>query len=433
MVNTSLKYKNLILIGLVGLLFAPLIESTTKIKYVKKLEGAVWEKDTVPKFTFKNWFNGDFQRQQEVLVSDSFGFRNIFVRINNQVDFSLFSKAHAKDVVIGKDNYLYDKHYINGYLGTDFIGSDSVSNVVARLKFINDTLSKLNKTLILVIAPNKAAYYPEYIPDSFKTRNSTTTYGEFVKQLKQADLKYIDFNSYFIAQKNKSKYLLMPKNGTHWSMYGAAIAGDSILHYIEKVRNIKMPELSLTYTTPGKDSLFDIDIENAMNLLFNLSGPSMEYPRYKYINASTNIKPNVLIVGDSYYWGLDAAINLKNCFTDRSDFWYYFKKLEHKNLTQQDVKEKIAGEDIVIILATAHNWGDIGWGFIETTYNMFKGIAPNQKHTAEFTARLDELVKYIKTDKNWLSAITKDAHEKGISVDSAIVVNAIWTIEHDKK
>jgi len=429
---TVATYRNFIFTGLLGLLFIPLFESTTHIKGVKKLEGATEQTDTVPRFSIKNWFDGNYQREEVVILNDSFGFRNIFVRIRNQIDYSLFGKYHARDVVFGKDGYLFDKRYIYGNCGTDFIGKDNITNVIEQLKFINDTLEKLNKTLILIIAPNKAAYYPEYLPDSFKSCSATTNYAEYIKHLKTSGLHYIDFNSYFIAQKNISKYPLMPKNGTHWSMYGATIAGDSLIRYIEKVRKIELPKADITYGPLRNDSTFDVDIENSFNLIFWFKRQLMEYPKVKFENGPNTIRPNVLIVGDSYYWGLSAAYNIENAFSDKSDFWYYFKKLEHDTVTKNELQQELAREDVIVLLATAHNWADIGWGFVQSTYNLYNGHKIKPEDNPAYIRELNVTMENIRKNKKWLESIVNGAKEKGIPLDSAVKLNAIWVMEHEK-
>jgi hypothetical protein len=42
------------------------------------------------------WINGDYQREKEKYFNDQFGFRNDFVRLHNQIGYSLFKKMNAK-------------------------------------------------------------------------------------------------------------------------------------------------------------------------------------------------------------------------------------------------------------------------------------------------------------------------------------------------
>jgi len=418
---------------MMAVLFLPLVQSNLDFVKVHPLQGAFAEPTPDTSFTTAKWFDGSYQDQKGEYLKYSFGFRNILIRIHNQFEYNFFNKLNAEDVIAGKDNYLFEEHYIQGYYGTDYAGDDSINNTMYRLQFINDTLKKLNKTLILIITPNKAAFYPEYLPDRYKVPIVKTNYDSFLKLIKKSGIDYMDFNSYFIANKHTSKYPLIPKNGTHWSMYGTALSGDSIVKYIEKARHITMPKAVWKNIRLGQGDMFDVDMENATNLMFALPGPQMAYPDIKFENDTTKTRPNVLVVGDSYYWGLVAGYDIGDGFSKSSDFWYYYKKLEHKLVSRKQLQDEIAKQDVIIILATAHNWGNIGWGFIEDTYNMFKGIGPVVVDPAEYANELDEVRNAIKSDPHWLGEVEKGAKEKGISVDSAITLNAIWVIDHKKK
>jgi hypothetical protein len=178
------KYSRILYIALVGVLLLPLFESGTNFIKVKKLNGVVTNKDTIPQFSIKTWLNGSYQSQKEKIVNDSFGFRNICVRINNQIDFSLFNKTHSPEISVGKKGYLFGTHSIDGYFGNNFLGTPSLASKMNKLQFVSDTLAKLGKTFILIIAPNKLFVYPEYIPEYPYPFKDTTNYAVYSKLLK---------------------------------------------------------------------------------------------------------------------------------------------------------------------------------------------------------------------------------------------------------
>ncbi|MDP4268221.1 MAG: hypothetical protein Q8880_12400, partial [Bacteroidota bacterium] len=208
---------------------------------VKSLKGAVVLSENV-KLSFKGWFSGDYQKKKEKYLNDNFGFRSDFVRINNQIKYSLFRQVNANGLIIGKNNYLYELNYIKAYYGMDFIGKDSIEHQLSKLKFIQDTLKKLNKNFILIFAAGKASFYPEYIPDEYKKQKSITNYEYMKMMADNKNINIIDFNNYFINNKNKSKYPLYPQYGIHWSNYGMCLVIDSLIKYIENKRGIDIPE-----------------------------------------------------------------------------------------------------------------------------------------------------------------------------------------------
>jgi len=429
MQKPSNKYNRLYVV-IIGLLFLPLLEGITNLIPVKPLLGAIANKNKTPNFSLASWFEGTYQTEKELVVNDSIGFRNILVRVNNQLDYALFNISHAQNIVVGKDGFLYETHYIDGYYGTDFDGTFNIEKRLRKLEYINDTLAKLNKTLILLIAPNKAIYYPEYLPDNPNAKKDSSNYETWLKLLKNSPIHYIDFNSYFVANKYKSKYPLEPKHGMHWSMYGCALAGDSLVKYIEAARHIKMPKPVWKAITLERDRDIDVDAENSMDLVFNLPGPLMAYPDVKFEHDSTKTRPGVLCIGDSYYWGFVAGYDIGNGFSPDSKFWYYFKKPDHQTPTRQEVKDELNNKDIVLMVATAHNLVTLGWDFIDSAYYMYKGTNPIHNYGPEYRKKIAELKSKIQAAPDWLHQIETGAKERGISVDSALTLNAIWIIEH---
>ena len=188
----------------------------------------------------------------------------------------VFNKPRASGVNIGKNKYLYRELY-KAYHGTDYIGYDSIMNRMQRLKYVQDTLSKLDKNIILIFAAGKGSFYPEYFPDEYITEKKTTNYETHLQLAQQLGISHIDFNSYFIENKSKSPYPLYPQYGIHWSYYGMCLAADSIIRYIENARNIDMPNLywdQIEITQPKKG---DYDIADGMNLLVKLKTFNMAY------------------------------------------------------------------------------------------------------------------------------------------------------------
>lgn len=327
-------------------------------------------------FTIAGWLSGDFQEQQEKYLNESFGFRSLFVRINNQLTFNLFKKAKANGVVIGKNGYLFEKHYIDAYYGEDFVGVDSIKHRMNRLKYIQDRLSKLNKTLLIVFAPGKASFYPEYIPDNLKAPKKITNYQLTLHKAKALGINYIDFNQYFIDHKYTAKYQLYPKYGIHWSYYGSCIAADSIVKYIERIRKIDMPDISWKYIRMYEAKESDYDIGDGMNLLFKLKGDKLAYPILKFERGSGKTKPSLLVISDSFYWGM-YSFGIDRVFS-KNHFWYYNKDVYPEctekplKTCQLNLKNQIMQHDVIMIMSTETTLKTMGWGFIEDAYKTLK-------------------------------------------------------------
>lgn len=436
MKDRSTKIRGTLFIIVLILLILPFIQNKSGIIKLELLKGSVAQPEK-KYFSIKDWFSGDYQLAEEKYLNETFGFRSSFIRVNNQIAFSLFDKAKANGVIIGKNNYLYEENYIKAYYGTDFIGIDSIKHRIERLKFLQDTLKKLNKTLIVVFAAGKGSFYPEYFPKEFIKEKGKTNVEYHVKLAKEVGLNYIDFNQYFIENKSTSKYPLYPKYGIHWSNYGTCLAADSMIKYIEKIRNIDMPNLYWKDVKLENAKETDYDIGDGMNLLFYLRSNKMAYPDIQIESDSGKIKPSALVVADSYYWPMFGTSFTKALSNDH--FWFYNQQVypdfyQNGLMTSQvNLKEEIEKHDIIFIMATEATLPDLGWGFIENAYDLFKGVKKKLVFDAEFLRKMEIKRKYILTDEKWMEDIKRKAILNKISVDSMLTLDIIWIIQNESK
>ena len=170
----------------------PLLFQSFNVKDVYKLKGA-YVPAPKPDFSFANYFDEKFQPEYEKYWNEHFGERSFFVRLHNQIMFSLFEKSLVYGVDIGKDNYLYETAYINAVYGIDFIGNDSIRNNCSKLKIISDSLAKHGCGLLIVLAAGKGSFYPEYIPEKYQPSGNPTNHEAYVKHLTQQGVDFIDF------------------------------------------------------------------------------------------------------------------------------------------------------------------------------------------------------------------------------------------------
>ena len=140
-----------------------------------------------------------------------------------------------------------------------------------------------------------------------------------------------------------------------------------------------------------------------------------------------------MVIGDSFYWGF-YYLGIAKCFDSAHKFWYYNKQVYPESFTKdllvQDLNlmDEISKNDIIIIVATDNNLRNVGWGFFENLDKAFKGV---QNKSINHNADSDEMKKIItdiKTNKIWVEDTKKRAKEKAISLDSALILEAIWQI-----
>ncbi len=426
------------------ILILPLIFSFTKLNSKIELKGdvALIEK---PKLTAHKWVDGSYQNQFEKYINDHVGFRPIFVRIRNQVQYSLFNEAKAAGVIEGKEKYLYEKNYIKAFNGDDFLGSDTIYQRTQRLKTLQDSLSNFGKTLLVCLAPGKGSFYPEYFPDNLiKPKTDSTNYKRYSYYLNKTGVNFLDFNKWFLEMKDTSQFILYPKYGIHWSYYGMVLATDSLIHHVEKLVNKDLPNLII-----GKNNFsrklkpMDYDIADGMNLLWQLPSPPMCYPETKWEDAAEKSQPKTILIGDSFYWSMFQEGIWKNSFSP-GGFWFYNRQIYPDSFTKplevKDVNywQYISNNDLFILLVTEANLPKFSWGFTNTALSAF-----NNKNFSPFDAlrakalqeelELEKQINSIRSNKKWMEDISKKASKNNIGIDSMLVLDAKWMIDYRKK
>lgn len=425
--------KGLVLATLYAFLFVPLIQELTHFKtYEGKLNGAFVEEKDIS-FDWPAWFSADYQAQKDKYVKENFGFHNYYVRLICQVNFNLFKKAHVVYVVVGKDNYLYETAYIDSYYGRDFVGKEKITSQLEKLKRVQDTLEKSNKLLLIVYAAGKASFYPEYIPDDYKTIPGLSNYTYYVQKSKELKLNHIDFNDYFKSQKHKSKYALYPQYGIHWSDYASIIAFDSLTKYVETKTKVNLPDLQIS-SVEVSDSLrnTDNDALQSLNLLFEPPTFKMAYPNWvvKY-DSTKHRKPKLLVISDSFWWYIYSTGAPDNVFGP-SQFWYYNHEIYPESfssplfVSQIDYASKIKDADVIVLMhteATLHKFGD---GFVEMCHDLFF-------KSSQWKQEIQIMKGKIRGTKTWFDSVVDKASKRGISTDSMLTLDAIYMLEQEKQ
>jgi len=483
MERSSNIFKNLLLFLLFLGLFTPMVQNMLHLFMVRDLKGSY---TIVPDIDFfvTYWKNGVFQENKEKYLNENFGLRNTFVRINNQVKFNFFKQTSNIETVIGKDNYLFAGAYVESYTGENFVGSEKIIEKCRVIKQVQEKMLEQGKIFLPVLAPNKARILKEFLPDNAMVKNMSN-YEAMVICFKKLKINYLDFNDYFIKNYKTSAYPLYSKYGVHWSSYGHTLAADSIINYLNCYYHLNTPKLDWKKNIFLSDSLRELDYDagEGMNLFVNqLRSEKMAYVNYKYKDTA-NAKPALLVVGDSYNFGLELTGMPKRAFSDYK-FLYYFKELmpysnDADAFLKLSLKEEIENHKVFIMIATEHNLKNFGWGFAEKALNILNGkdeeilddytkevklmeleirndkvwyedlvhqafiskssidsvvveaarYKINQKYQKkENLTPLMEMIQKIKNDSHWMNDVRLRARKKNISVDSAIVLDAQWQL-----
>lgn len=401
------------------LLLLPGIQTIFPFVKEKPLNGVLIEQE-FPRFSFHDWFSSKYQPQLNTYFVQHFGFRPFLTRLYNQIDFILFKKATAFQVVVGKNDYLFEKWFIDEYYGSKYFDIGKIDLNINRLSKLRNELKECKTELLVLLVPGKSYIYPEHIPSYLQKEKKVSIYETYSREFQLSDIPYIDLNNWFMRMKDTVPFPLFPKTGTHWSGYGSGLIMDSIIKKVEQICDIEMDHFFIDeYKLVSPDN----DLEKLMNLFTSISNDSIVYPIIKIREGISTRKPNIIVIGDSFFWTL-GRLHFSRVFRD-FQFWYYYKTVFNGNdeslekVEEIDIFSRIALADIVIIMQTTTALDDLGWGCIDGLDNALETANVSYEDL-----KIQQIIEEIKFSPEWLNQVNDKAIEKNISLDSMLYLDA---------
>jgi len=384
-----------------------------------------------PKFSFRGFLDLSYQESEGSYLAEKAGFRPLLVRLKNQVDYSVFNYTMSGGVVIGKDGCLFLESYINNYCGIEFRGVRKIDYEVKRLALISRELKKKNVDFLLILAPGKASFDREQIPSRYRKKN-ITNYGYYSKKLAVSGVNVIDMNAWFGKLKEHSPYPLFPASGVHWSSYAVALAADTMVRYLERLRNIDMPEISYDKVRMSDTMKYsDNDAGDLMNLLCATRNSPMPYPEFHYRSEGKH-KPDAVIIADSYWWGFITSGISRNIF-GKAQYWFYGQDIfedEKKTGTVAavNIHQELEKQDVVIMLVTEATWMLFPFGFTDAFLKDFK-----PETDADKALQVEIMMDNIRRDPKWYRAIVEKAARNRVAAEEQLRTDALYMIGLENK
>src|SRR5580700_10992432 len=154
--------------------------------------------------------NGDFAAELNAWFDDRAGFRDLFIRAKNQIDYTLFDTS--KKAWIGSDGWLFDRYAADSAL-------DDTQLAVLEKGFVTlaHWLGDRGIHLIVVGYPDKSALYPEMAPARMPLLwTSSSNYQRFRQFLaSRSEFTFIDAEEIMKREKRRSAEHLYIKADMH--------------------------------------------------------------------------------------------------------------------------------------------------------------------------------------------------------------------------
>ncbi|MFO7615900.1 MAG: hypothetical protein R6V75_01465 [Bacteroidales bacterium] len=426
-------YKRLSLLFL-AIITIPAFQMLTGLVHEIRLYGSYYEQEW-PKFTARGWFDFTYQPQFHRYLEQNYGFRSFFIRLYNQLDYSLFKKINASGVTYGKEGYLFEEWFITAHYGRDYAGDEVISTMTKRLTQLREKLNEQGTELIVALAPSKADYWPEYIPDRYHGPVTLTNHEAVARSFSESGIPLLDLNKWFIEIKGQAHFDLFPKTGTHWSHYGSRVALDTLVDFIGQVMNRPMPDVELQPVVPTRRLKNpDDDLERLMNMIFKMRHVETGYPEIRYKGAEGVDLPRVIVVSDSFFWNLFNLGLEGKAFKDVK-YWYYFNSVYPENFekptTVKDFNftEELRNADLVLLMGCPTALNNLGWGFIERGFRELVLGLPEEAWQAEYLKMIGETEQSIRNSPEWMEHVKEKARKLGVPLDTMIYRDARYMID----
>jgi len=316
-------YQFVTVIIFLTLIILPVLQDTTQIFTLQKLEG---ENRSIAKMPTVNLNQLDvFPAQFTSFYNDNFPFRAFFFKFDYRI---LFKKSPVQQVIIGKNKWLFSgTKEAKLYQGETLFSEEDVTLIVNNLERRMKKYGELGIEFYFVIAPTTFEIYPEHLPSYFLRANETLT-DKVCKQLQNTDIKFVYLKEELIN--NKTEGQLYCKLDNHWNELGSYFACKAILELIKE----DFPEIPLYASTDFEwlpeykktgnlvnmlndnfKAIFDEEVSFQVKLkdscrswyeVAKAGYPCIEgfpYPWIYEVTGEThdNELPNILIIRDSYF------------------------------------------------------------------------------------------------------------------------------------
>ncbi len=350
----------------------------------------------MPEFSVSSYLNREYQKKTEDHISHKMPLNGLATKIYNQLRFSLFKEGPGNNIV-GKNGDLFQDVYIAGELclneGTNYAEPENMKkfeDYLDKMVSISNKLEGFGKKFLYIIAPSKARYNFENIPDKYfemAPEERIRGYDAFMELIKDRDLEYI----YAGGPADEIKALGIPlfyESGTHWSRPFEQVADWEIIEKAGEVLGINVRNM-VKGELVSKDTPYYRDED--LYEIFNLFSPSPTKTFYQY--ERTPEEPGdttplrITLQGDSYSKGM--LYDYFNTMPDTQAFFIYYnnyvvdtrnngKQMNFNGWEDADLQLCLDNSDIIAVELVECQFFQYSNGFIDYLDKFLDTYVPGE-------------------------------------------------------
>lgn len=359
-------------------------------KYIS-LNGVTVKKER-PKISGETLWTGKYQSEMsEYLLSNMPG-RNLFVKLNSQILYSVFGVSSNDNIVIGKENTLFEPEYLSYSFNIWVQPSDEeISQLVHKLTLLEQELQQQGKQLYIFITPSKARYYANEAPTSYKLCMNTgdkglLAYDKFISNLEQTDLNVFDSIAFINTNLERFEFPLWYTSGIHWSRALGSEVAMEFNKYLKESSGYNLGQIKIFHGQTDKPIAPDADLYETLNLF---TSPNEQYYTTQICVIEGTDKPNIFFRGGSFM-GQSASLLINNNIFENDVYFENNNYFTNNYSTHQVLSdfnayselgtklyEDLEHSDIVVLEVNENKIFMMSWGFIDYLLEYW-GIEVNE-------------------------------------------------------
>ena len=176
-----------------------------------------------PRLTAERFIHAEFTKHFEMYLGDHIGYRDALLKQHRQIVYGVFDDAVSGKAWIGRDGWIYMNQ------SDPFLMSRKVPGVEARVDAWVDAIAERDAwfrargiAYIVLIAPDKAAVYPEYLR-GYPVRHPPPELGtSAAAELNARGVRCVNLLPAIVAEKSRHPEIRYNfKTDSHWTPDGA--------------------------------------------------------------------------------------------------------------------------------------------------------------------------------------------------------------------
>lgn len=356
-----------------------------------------------PRLTASTFWDGSYQSGYAAWYEANLKPRGVLTKTYATIQYNCFNLGNRP---IGKNGDIFELAYINSELCiggyADYSKPDhwlEMSEYVDKLQTLKEKLEGFGKYLYVYVAPSKADFNYDNIPDKYtalSSQDAVRGVDAFKQLISETDVPYL----ICADAKDHLRYPAFYHSGIHWSRTFEQETSAYLVKEFARItgknyRNILLGEVNESSVPYWRDA----DVWDLLNVWNELDETYYEYSSQQEVKERYD-KIGVLIHGDSFSMGLRKDILDQYPFEhvyriNNDQYWEAQDGVQNKIISWDslDISKWLDQTDIVVIESTEPNLEKYSYGFVDYLLGFLDTYEPGsggENYVAELNLDSDE-------------------------------------------